>query len=40
MFSQEVVCALCNVQCRHPRGVAMHLRSALHRELEEELYLD
>ncbi|CAH3166074.1 unnamed protein product [Porites lobata] len=40
MFSQEVVCPLCNVQCRHPRGVAMHLRSALHRELEEELYLD
>ncbi|KAJ7352988.1 ATP-dependent RNA helicase tdrd9 [Desmophyllum pertusum] len=33
-FPEEVVCPLCNVVCRHPRGVSMHLRSTGHREME------
>ena len=37
-FTQEVVCPLCNVLCRHPRAVSMHLRSASHRDLENQLY--
>lgn len=38
LFTQEVVCPLCMVQCRHPRGVSIHLRSHTHRDLEYHLY--
>merc|ERR1719494_912397 len=31
-FSSEVVCELCNVICRHPRGVTSHLETRIHRE--------
>ncbi|KAL9952201.1 hypothetical protein ACROYT_G039416 [Oculina patagonica] len=39
-FTNEVVCPLCNVVCRHPRGVSMHLRSATHKDYEASLYED
>lgn len=39
-FTEEVVCPLCNVLCRHPRGVAMHLRSTGHMDIEASLSED
>lgn len=39
-FTEEVVCPLCNVLCRHPRAIAMHLRSTGHRDIEASLYED
>jgi len=38
-FTEEVVCPLCNVLCRHPRGVSMHLKSTSHREMVEQYQL-
>lgn len=40
LFRHEVVCPLCMVQCRHPRGVSIHLRSHTHRDLEHHLHND
>eukprot|EP00794_Sanderia_malayensis_P020227 gene20227-22203_t len=37
-FQSEVVCPLCNVICRHPRALGLHLDSRVHRTEEAILY--
>ena len=39
-FAEPVVCDLCNVHCRHPRGLRMHLETRSHRMEENYLFDD
>ncbi|XP_048586381.1 ATP-dependent RNA helicase TDRD9 isoform X1 [Nematostella vectensis] len=37
-FPEPALCELCQVTCRHPRAVTLHLNSSCHREEEDILY--